>query len=187
MTPRLDAGPVLAQGRLAIDPIETAPQLEARLAELGAPLVCETIDQLETGSAQQIPQDPSQRSAAPRLKKQGGAIDWSRSSTAIVNHVRSMEPWPKTFTYWNRPTGQPLRLILGRIRTLDEVASDTQSSSQPGTILVAGGDNLRIATGSGSVAIESIQPAGKKMQSTAEFLRGYSLLAGELLSSMHPS
>ena len=115
MTPQIDAGPCIAQARAAIDPDETAAELEARLAELGARLVCETIDLLEAGRAQPLPQDPALASKAPRLKKTDGLIDWTRPAAAIKNHVRAMEPWPKTYTFWHRPDGPPVRLILGPV------------------------------------------------------------------------
>jgi methionyl-tRNA formyltransferase len=174
MTPRIDAGPVLAQASLSVEPQENAPQLEARLSALGAPLACEIIDQLEQGPVPEIPQDASQRTKAPRLKKQDGAIDWTRPAEAIHNQVRALEPWPKTFTYWHRATGEPLRLIPGAVHLA--VGS---SAHPPGTVLVADGETLVLATGSGPLQIDSIQPAGKKMQSTAEFLRGYPVAVGD--------
>jgi methionyl-tRNA formyltransferase len=113
MTPRIDAGPCVAQTRVTIDPDETAAELEIRLAKLGARLVCESIDRLESGRAEAIPQDAALASKAPRLKKSDGAIDWSRPAAAIKNHIRAMEPWPKTYTFWHRAAGPPVRLILG--------------------------------------------------------------------------
>ena len=113
MTPQIDAGPCIAQARVAIGPDETAAELEPRLAELGARLICETIDLLEAGRVEAIPQDAALASKAPRLKKTDGLIDWSRPAAAIKNHIRAMEPWPKTYTFWHRPDGPPVRLILG--------------------------------------------------------------------------
>ncbi len=113
MTPRIDAGGCLAQTRVAIGPEETAAELEPRLAEIGARLTCETIDRLEAGDARAIPQDPAIATKASRLKKTDGAIDWSRPALAIKNQIRALEPWPKTYTFWHRPDGPPVRLILG--------------------------------------------------------------------------
>jgi len=113
ITPWIDAGACLAQTRVVIGPDETAAELEVRLADIGARLTCEMIDLLESGHVQAIPQDASLVSKAPRLKKTDGAIDWSRSAAAIKNQIRAMEPWPKTYTFWHRPDGPPVRLILG--------------------------------------------------------------------------
>src|SRR3989304_769292 len=77
MTPEVDAGPCIAQAELAIDPDETAVELEKRLAELGAELVCRTITSLESGNLQTLPQDPALVSKAPRLKKTDGLNAWA--------------------------------------------------------------------------------------------------------------
>ncbi len=106
ITPRIDAGGCLAQTRVAIGPDETAAELEVRLAELGAHLTCETIDRLESGSVHAIAQVASLVTKAPRLKKTDGAIDWSRPAAAIKNQIRALEPWPKTYTFWHRPTAR---------------------------------------------------------------------------------
>ena len=107
MTPRIDAGPCIAQAPLAIRPEETAGDLEPRLAELGARLVRQTIDGLELGPVEALPQDPALASKAPRLKKTDGLIDWRRAAGEIKDHVRAMEPWPRTYTFWHRQ-GRPL-------------------------------------------------------------------------------
>jgi methionyl-tRNA formyltransferase len=174
MTPRIDAGPALAQARTPIGPEETAADLEPRLAELGAPLVCRVIDDLAAGRASPIPQDSVQASRAPRLKKNDGEIDWSRDAAAIKNQIRALEPWPKTFTYWHRPPAEPLRLILGASAVRRDLPP-----AEPGIVQRSQNDELVIATGTGGLALESIQPAGKRMLSTAEFLRGYAVQPGE--------
>jgi methionyl-tRNA formyltransferase len=182
MTPQIDAGPCIAQLQVAIEPDETAAELEARLAEIGARLLCETIDRLEAGDAPALPQDPSLASRAPRLKKSDGLIDWTRAAVAIKNHVRAMEPWPKTYTYWHRPAGPPVRLILGPVSvSAPDESPMAGSKDAPGTIVEAAENRLVIAAGDGAVTPASIQPAGKRLMPIDEFLRGYRLQPGERL------
>ncbi len=177
MTPQLDAGPAIAQASLTVGVYDTAAEIEPRLAQLGAPLVIESIARLAAGTAQPIAQDSAQVTQAPRLKKELGAIDWRRSAVAIKDQVRALEPWPRTFTFWHRLGGEPLRLILDRVR-LEPVAT---SQATPGDVLEASGERLVIATGDGALAIESIQPAGKRAVRTSDFLRGYPMRVGERL------
>jgi methionyl-tRNA formyltransferase len=184
MTPRIDAGPCIAQTRVAIDPDETAAELEVRLAELGARLVCETIDLLEAGRVQALPQDAALASRAPRLKKADGLIDWTRPAAAIKNHVRAMEPWPKTYTFLRRPDGPSLRLILGPLSVVDLSAATGNSSGAtwanvPGAVLEAAGNRLVIAAGVGAVAPASIQSAGTRLMAIDQFLRGHQIQPGE--------
>lgn len=176
MSPQIDAGPCLLQARLTIGDDETAAELEPRLAKLGAPLVLETIAAIELGNATPLPQDKNLASRAPRLKKQDGAIDWARPARAIKNQVRAMEPWPRSFTHWQRTSAPPVRLIVERVAVVD---SSSSSAVAPGAVLSAGGDELIVAAGEAAVAIQRVQPAGKRSLSTADFLRGYSVRAGD--------
>jgi methionyl-tRNA formyltransferase len=118
MTPRIDAGGSIAFARTPIDPDETAGELEDRLALLGAPLIAESIAALVAGTAEVIPQDKSQVTKAPKLTKDDGRIDWTRSSHQIHNLVRAMQPWPIAQTVWNRPGGA-MRLIVHQTRPVE--------------------------------------------------------------------
>ena len=181
MTPGLDAGPCLGQQRVAIDPDEDAGQLEARLATLGAELVCDVVDQLATGTARPIEQDTSQASKAPRLAKEHGAIDWSHAAAEIKNQIRAVRPWPRAYTFWLRREGGPMRLSIDRVTPLvpgEAALAADAVSTPPGTVLEAT-KRLVIATGNGALEIVELQPAGKKPMPTAEFLRGNRVAAGD--------
>jgi methionyl-tRNA formyltransferase len=94
----LDTGPMLFRQETEIRPNETAPELSARLAEVGAPLVTETLRKLERGEITPTPQDNSQATLAPPLKKEEGRVDWSRPAGEIYNRIRGFDPWPGAFT-----------------------------------------------------------------------------------------
>jgi methionyl-tRNA formyltransferase len=182
MTPRIDAGPCIAQERLAIDLGETAGELESRLAELGAPLVCRAIEQLQAGRVEPIPQERTQATRAPRLKKSDGEIRWDRPPQAVCNQIRAMQPWPKCFTYWHHSGRPPLRLIITRA---EAATPPSGASPSPGTVIAAEKDALVVATGesdpgqAGAVSIQETQPAGKRVMSAGEFLRGHPVRASD--------
>jgi len=173
MTPQLDAGPIIAQAGTSIAPEETAEDLERRLAYIASTLMPNVLNALEKGAVKPIPQDPAKASKAPRLKKTDGLIDWSRPAQAIRNQIRAVQPWPTAYTFWHRAQSPPLRLILGPVEV-----EETVTLESPGTVVEAVGDRLRVATGQGLVRLSSLQPAGKRMLSVEEFLRGYPLKAG---------
>jgi methionyl-tRNA formyltransferase len=175
MTPKVDAGPVIEQARTPIGPDETAADVEARLSQMGPDCMLRAIEALRAGMAQALPQDPALASKAPRIKKADGLIDWTRPAEAIRNHVRAMEPWPKTYTFWHRPKGPPMRLILGPVK----VAGTSDPNVPPGTVLEASGDRILIAAGEGAVVLETVQPAGKRPLEVRELLRGYHVQPGE--------
>jgi len=175
ITPQLDAGPVIVQLRTPIGPAETAAQLEPRLAELGAAAVESALTELEVHEiTSAVVQEPALASKAPRLKKSDGLVDWGRSAAAIFNQVRAFTPWPKSYTFWQPPSGQPLRLILEEVAPLPP-----GEAASPGSILTTDKE-LIVACGEGRLAIPRLQPAGKRVLSTAEFLRGYPVRSGQV-------
>jgi methionyl-tRNA formyltransferase len=180
MTPGLDAGPCLGQQRLLIDPDEDAGQLEARLAKLGAELVSQVVAQLESGTSVSIEQDPHQASKAPRLRKEDGAIDWSRPAQEIKNRVRALRLWPRAFTFLHRASGGQMRVNIDRVMIRDHETpiGEPTSSVVPGAVLQAT-NQLLIATGDNPLEILELQPAGKRPMAASEFLRGSRLAAGD--------
>lgn len=174
MTPVVDAGPCIAQARIDIDPNEDAVALERRLAELGDWLVRRTLDAMEAGRMEAIPQDPALASRAPRLKKSDGIVDWRRSAEEIRNQIRAFRPWPRAFTHWFRNQGPPVRLILG-----SATVASRPEGVEPGTVIEAAGDRLVVAAGLDALALQSIQPTGKREMTAGEFLRGYRVRPGD--------
>jgi methionyl-tRNA formyltransferase len=178
MTPRLDGGPCLVQRATPIEPDEDAIALETRLARLGVEAVHEALALLAAWDRHGplgTPQDPARVTRAPRLQKSDGQVDWTRSAERIRNQVRALKPWPGTFTVWRRPVGE-LRLILDQVSLgppHDEAAAD------PGTVVLAGKQQLGIATGAGTLSIDRLQAAGKRVMGIEEFLRGHAVQLGD--------
>jgi methionyl-tRNA formyltransferase len=178
MTPRLDAGPSLVQRTIAIGVEESAVELEVRLARLGAAAVLEAIGMLadwDRHSPLGELQDAALATRARRLRKEDGQVDWSRSAVQIRNQVRALKPWPGTFTHWHPAHGEPLRLILDQVAIVDHVLL----SAEPGAVVRADSSSLHAATGAGVVSIERLQPAGKRLMSADEFLRGHRVEVGQ--------
>ncbi|MGH7200158.1 MAG: methionyl-tRNA formyltransferase [Planctomycetaceae bacterium] len=176
--PKLDAGAILGITKTSIGPRETTGELTGRLAELAVPLVHRVLDQLESGTAKPVPQDASQISKAPRLKKTAGEIDWSQSAAEIDRHLRAMQPWPKPFTFLHHADREPLRLIVLEI----EPAQGISTNGPPGTVL-SDDSRLIVQTGDVPVAVRRLQPSGKRTMTAAEFLRGHALAPGDRLGA----
>ena len=160
--PGLDTGPMLLKYETAIGPDETAPELMARLAEAGGPLMTETLRQFASGKISPIPQDDSQKTFAPILKKEDGRIDWSLTAQQIYNRIRGLQPWPgafstfrgKTCHVWAKPWAQ------------------TSPPKAPGTISLQATE-LLIACGHGTtLQIEFLQLEGRKRVTAREFANG---------------
>ena len=173
MTPGLDAGPCLAQESTPINPDEDAAALESRLAALGAKLILRVVDELAAGAARPIEQNPAAASKAPRLTKEHGAIDWSRPAFEIKNLVRAVQPWPRAYTFWHRPDGPPIRLNIDRV----QLAAGELASASGQVVDVS--HRLLVSTGDGVLEILTLQPAGKRTMTAADFLRGNRVSKGD--------
>jgi len=172
--PKLDAGPILGVVRTPIGSQETSGELEKRLAELSVPLTTTVIDQLDTGTARRLPQDTSQATLAPRMKKSLGLIDWTKTSAKVDCHVRAMQPWPSPYTFLRISDNRSLRL-----KVLAVGRYDVSSDADPGTVVVADGARLVAKTGDGAVELIRLQPEGKRIMDAAEFLRGHTVTQGD--------
>jgi methionyl-tRNA formyltransferase len=179
MSVSLDAGDMLAQEAIDIGPEETAGEVEARLAPLGARLARQVIEQIQNGTVQGRKQDPSQVTKAPKLKKEHGLIDWSRTAEQVRDQIRAMQPWPTAHTFLHRQGQAPIRVIINRTGEIRLMRADPYPA--PGTLLLfKDNDHLFVATGGqGAIEIRELQPAGKRRMTAEEFLRGRKPQAGD--------
>jgi methionyl-tRNA formyltransferase len=180
MSVSLDAGDILAQESIDIEPDETAGELEVRLAALGSRLAVGVIDQIAEGKAHGSKQDKSQVTKAPKLTKEHGLIDWSRHAREIANHIRAMQPWPTAYTFWHRAAQAPVRLLLLKSAWRE---GSTPSALPPGQIVLQpDASRLFVAAASGTeLEILELQPAGKRRMTAVEFLRGRKAQPGDRL------
>jgi methionyl-tRNA formyltransferase len=165
----LDTGPMLLKYETEIGPEETSPELYSRLAEAGAPLMVETLRGIASGKIVPIPQDDSQKTFAPPLKKEDGRIDWALAAQHIYNRMRGFQPWPGAFTTFRGKTchvwGKP--------------AKEGPENAAHGTLMIRGGE-VQIAAGNGtSLQLESAQMEGRKKITAREFANGARLVPGD--------
>jgi methionyl-tRNA formyltransferase len=173
MSVQLDAGDMLLQEAVDIGPDETAGELEARLAPIGARLAMQAVEQIVSGTAKGTKQDKAQATKAPKFTKENGLIDWTRPSQQVWNQIRAMQPWPTAYSYFHRPGLSPIRIILIRGRSVEGKTGTTgQVLISPNELRVQAGDNTHFV-------IDELQPAGKRRMSAEEFLRGRPIQAGD--------
>jgi methionyl-tRNA formyltransferase len=174
LDPGLDTGPILMQREIEIGSDETAPELAKRMAELGAPLVADSLIKLNRGEIVPIPQDSTQASFAPILTKEHGRIDWSLTSGEIHNRIRGLAPWPGAYsTFRGR-----LCHIWGRPST-SAAAGDAAGTPEPGGLVVSNAV-IEVVCGKGTrLQLEAVQLEGRKRISAREFVNGARLASGE--------
>jgi methionyl-tRNA formyltransferase len=156
----VDTGPLLSQRALPIEPGETAGLLTDKLAQLGADLLVETIPAYLSGQLSPQPQDESQATYAPLLKKEDAELDFSLSAELLARQVQAFNPWPGAFTTW-----QGLVLKVHRAHAVDA------PSTGAGIRAVHAGLPA-IGTGRGLLVLDEVQPAGKRPIPGQAFLLG---------------
>ena len=165
-----DTGDMLLQEAVDIYPDENADQLSERLALLGARLLVRTLQGLEDGTIAPIPQDDELATLAPSLRRDAGAIDWSRTSTDIANLIRGCTPRPGAFTRIGGLQIKIWRAVVQDVRqTLDE----------PGHIVDLANDGITVAARHGAVKIAEVQPESRRRMTAADFARGSKLSTGD--------
>lgn len=170
----LDAGEVLAQRATPIAAGESAPELQARLAALGAQLLREFLDGLsEDASALPagVSQDAARVTHCRKIRKEQAELDWARPAADLERFVRAMAGWPVARTAL--PGGGVLLVHRGRV-------SRAEAAAVPGTLLEVGAE-IVVACGSGALAIQEAQREGRARLSAAELARGARLQVGDRL------
>src|SRR5215213_1698409 len=167
----LDTGAILLQRQTDIGETETAVELMQRLSLTGADLLSETLAMFDELTPQ--PQDDSQATFAPIMKKEDGLISWMLTATDIANRARGFQPFPTAFTFYKEK-----KLTIWRCQP----SNVSHQLKTIGEILEAKGDNLLVFCGGDTVLqIDELQLEGKRRMPTRDFLNGVKLQAGEIL------
>ena len=168
----LDAGDILLSESVAIGPEETAAELRARLARLGADLVLRTLAGLEAGTLKPRPQAPERATPAPKLTKADGVIDFSQDARAIVCRILGTWPWPGARPDFHHADRPGVRVIFARAR---QASTGRQNPATGGTIA----EDLRINVADGRVEMLELKVAGKRLMGWKDFVNGYRVRPGD--------
>ncbi|MCI8538420.1 MAG: methionyl-tRNA formyltransferase [Oscillospiraceae bacterium] len=164
MAAGLDTGDMILSQSTPIDPDETVEQLHDRLAQIGAGLLSQAVEQLEAGTARRVPQDGSLSCYAPMLSRELSPVDWSRSAREIHNQVRGLIPWPAAAT--------ELGGVKFKLFSVSETGEETKLP--PGTVIRTDKKGIYTACGDGKVLrIDELQAEGGKRMGAADYLRGH--------------
>ena len=170
----LDTGDTLLQAPLPLDTVENLGDLEAKLAEVGAGLLMQTLDAIAHGNCPRTPQDPNLVTLAPSLPPDTGEMDWSRPAAELHNLVRGVTPKPGAYAMV-----QGKRLKIWRT----EVAEvPTDEAGAPGTIKSIGGGGITIYASEGALRLCEVQPESKGRMAADAWARGARLALGQTLS-----
>jgi len=168
----MDTGDILLQREIDIEQEDNALTLGQRLSTLGAKLLLETTSQLKKGILAPTPQNHSEASYAPVLKKEDGRIDWKKDAQAIHSQIRGTLPWPGAFT----------NLENKLLKIFKSQVVECKSQDTPGKISQINPEGIKVATGKGYLLLTEVQLQDRRRMEVAEFIKGNPIPIGTVLT-----
>lgn len=169
--PEVDSGPVLRTIREKIAATDTTGWLTDRLARSGGQLLVETLRDWSAGLINPQPQDHALATFSRKATKADGQINWTLSAEIIDRRLRAYHPWPGSFTTWS---GRRLKII--------EASPVGDEEGEPGLVSRGSGEIL-VQTGRGHLALNTIQPEGRRPMDIKAFFAGHPDFLGAVLGA----
>ncbi|MBU5306682.1 methionyl-tRNA formyltransferase [Clostridioides mangenotii] len=167
----LDTGDIILQKEIDLNDEITAGELHDKIMYLGADLLKDTVNMIESGNAPRAKQVDSESSYAPIMDKSLGKIDFSKSAKEIHNLVRGVNPWPSAYTNYD---GETMKVWKTKITVED-------STKEPGTIIEVNKDGIKVCTKDKIILLEEIQMPNKKRVLVGEYIKGNTIKTGVVL------
>ncbi len=182
----LDAGPLADVEHVRIESLDTALDVEAKLAAACVPLVARALPRLAASALNFTAQDHASATFCRRLEKGDGALDFAAPAAELAARINGLFPWPTCGCELN---GQPVKIGLADVAPLQDAAISSSPAQQsvnvdPGSVMGVDAQGLLVATGAGVLRLRRLQRAGGRMLPAAEFLRGFPLPSGTQIASM---
>ena len=170
----IDTGDILETATVKLDERETGGSLFDRLSLVGAKLLVETLDKAEAGQLHPVKQDDSQSSYVRMIDKSFGLMDFTQPVEALERKVRALNPWPSAFTHMDEK--------LLKIWDATVIQDNNVKAGDYGKVKTDGKTCFMVACDGGYLSVNELQLEGKKRMKVEDFLRGYSIKEGTVLS-----
>lgn len=162
----IDTGDLLFQERIAIGENETAGELHDRMMMQGARLILRSVQALERGEVQPMPQTDAEVTHAPKIFTESCRINFELPAVQVHNFIRGLSPYPGA---WTELDGKTLKIL----RTEKAEKPSAESPAAPGTFVSDGKNYLKVSTSDGYLNILELQMEGKRRMNVRDFLNGY--------------
>lgn len=172
MAKGLDSGDMLLKAEVVITDEDTFATIHDKMAVTGANLLLDTLDQLEAGTLERIPQDHDAATYAPMITKETGHIDWSKNRQDIINLIRGLNPVPAAYTIYEEEVLKIFGAVISDVQTDDAANGEIVAVVKKGFV---------VKCGDGCLLITEVQARGGKRMMTDAYLRGHAMKEGILL------
>ncbi len=168
---KIDAGEIIMQREETILRSDNARTLSLRLAGLGADLLLRAIEDIKKGQAILTEQKEGEATFTPKLKKEAGVIDWTKSAGYIDNQIKAMYGWPGTYSTLK---GRRVKIWEGEVAGIKP-----NRPFKPGEVITAGEDGIFVSCGEGILKIKEMQAEGGKRVAACDYLLGRRVSIGD--------
>jgi len=171
---KIDTGKIIFYEKTSILPDETFRELHDKLKQIGANLVVQTVNAIESGKGKAITQldrydyNSGSLKVAPKIQKEDCRIRWDDDALIVFNFVRGMSPNPGAFTELTSSDGTSFYLKVFKVTQKIEA-----HTYQPGSVICDGKTYLKVAVRNGFIFLDILQPSGRKAMDSLDFLKGY--------------
>lgn len=169
----MDTGAVYKKVVIPITETTTVGAMHDEMAEQGAEALIPVLQEIYTGTARAVPQNPDEATYADKISKETGRIDWKQPSAKIIRRINGTDPWPGA---WCQYRSQKMKCFAPKMM-------HQAASNHPGTVVSADSQNgLIVAAADQLIEIQEIQMPGKRRMKAKDYLRGNAIEIGEVLS-----
>ena len=169
----LDTGDMCLIEKLPITDVDTTASLHDKLADLGGRMIVEALEMSACGGLPRTPQPAEGVTYAHKIEKAESWMDWQLSAAELDRRLRAFNPFP----------GGATQLGDEVIKLWSATPETYTGNAQPGTVLAADAEGVLVACGQGALRLTQLQRSGGKRLAAADFLRGFTLSAGTVLTS----
>ena len=170
MAKGMDTGDMLLKEKIEVSSQDTYGSIHDKLCVIGAELLLKTIEGLEKGTLQRIPQQEEQATYASMLTKESGHIDWSKKCDEIICLIHGLDPVPTAYTIYE-----------GEVLKVWQAEKIQQPTGKIGEITAITKKGFVVTAGDGSILVTEVQAKGKKRMGTDAYLRGHHVEIGTIL------
>ncbi len=172
---QIDTGRILKQQNYLIEDYDNAGSLHDRLMEMGSALVVKTVEEIRDHRTKPQEQDVAHVTLrpAPKLTKEMGRIDWTRSAREINNLIRGLSPYPAAWSVFVNEAGEEIPVKIYEAYVVRDSSLAQSDPSNPGSLSTDGKNWIQVRCGSDVLRITELQVAGKKRMDVASFLLGF--------------
>ena len=174
MAKGMDTGDMYLKAEMPLTTEDNFETVHDKLADMGAQILVHTLKGLEEGTVKPHPQDESKATHAAKIEKADCLLDFAPRAREVFFYARGLTPVPLPFAYLGAKTVKLVQI---------ELVEEDKVLGNPGQVISLNDGKITIACGKGAIAVTKVLPEGKKVMSSADYIRGRGVSVGDVFTN----